>query len=246
MAKTNSKATRIFLDEYALSGQLTAVDMNISQEAPSVECFSDVGPRRVKGNYTHSHALRGFFDGESSQIDAIASTMIASTDVDHYLLECFEGATTGKFCYESIVQLTGEPIKASAGSAIVLEMAMEGAGGLARSRVLASGSVASTLSLLASVDDLVATTGGSYQAVFRCTSGVFTNCILQVQESSATVWTDIAGLTATFTLPGVARAATTVVTKQLKRVAAGTFAGTDAAVVVTAGLVAGSMEAITT
>ncbi len=244
MGKIASKSTRFYVDDLALSGSLSAIDMGITQELPDVTCISDVGPRRVKGNYAHTHALRGFFEGGSSMIDGLASTMLGTTQ-DHYLAELFGGTAEGSICYESIVQLKGDPIKAASGAAVVLDLNAEGANGMARGRVLASAAaLASTTGLLTSVDEGAQSTSvaGTYAAVFRAVSGAFTNCVMQVQDSSnGTSWGDSAGLTATFTTMGVSRVTSTAVLLQYKRVACTTVVGGTAEILVTGGVVTGSV-----
>jgi hypothetical protein len=246
LSKLASKGTRYWLDHRNLSGSLNAVDMDLTQETPDATCFEDNGPRVVIGNYGHSHNLRGLFDGSSSNIDAASDTLIGSTATGHYLAELFGGTAEGSVCYESIVHGAGKPISVATGQAIVQEIPLAGAGGLARSHILGNGTVASTTGLLTSVDQ-GATTGGTYQAVFRAFSGTFTNCVLQVEESSnnSTWGIGSTALAAIFTEPGVSRVTTTAATLQYKRVTATTFVGTDVVVGITGGLVAGSLPPAT-
>ncbi len=240
--KIPAKGTRIFLDHVALASVLTAADMGITQEAPDATCFSDVGPRALIGNYGHTHSLAGLYDGSSSNIDALGSTLLGSTE-DHYLCQAFAGVAEGAICYESLAQLTGEPIKTAVGGAVLLDLALTGAGGLARSHVIAQASaLATTTGLLTSVDRGAASTAGTFQAVFRALSGTFTNAVLALQESTNdSTWSAASTLlTATFTAPGVSRVTSTATIAQYVRAAATTFAGTSVEVLVTGGVVAGS------
>lgn len=240
--KVAAKGTRSFIDHVALAGVLNAAGMDVSQEAPDVTCFSDAGPRALVGNYGHAHSLSGFFDGSSSNIDALGSTLLGSTE-DHYICQAFAGVSEGSICYESLAQLTGEPIKTAVGGAVLLDLALAGAGGLARSHVIAQASaLATTTGLLTSVDRGAATTAGTFQAVFRALSGTFTNAILALQESTNnTTWSAASTLlTATFTAPGVSRVTSTATIAQYVRATATTIAGGTAEVLVTGGVVAGT------
>ena len=226
-----------------MGGMLSAADMSITQEAPDATCFADVGPRVVIGNYGHTHSLAGLYDGSSSNIDALGSTLLGSTE-DHYLCQAFAGVAEGGICYESMAQMTGEPIKVASGAAVLLSFDLAGAGGMARSHVIAQASaLASTTGLLTGVDRAAATTNGTFQAVFRALSGTFTNVVMALQESTNnTTWSAASTvLTATFTGPGVSRVTSTATIAQYVRATATTFAGTSVNVLITGGVVAGSL-----
>ncbi len=250
MSKIPSKSTRYYLDQYAMAGHLTAVDMDVSQELAPATCISDTGPRVVAGNYGHKHALRGLFDGDSSMIDAVSQALIGSSS-EHYLAELFAGTAEGAPVYESIVQASGKPVKVASGAAVVLEIPAEGAGGLSRGMILRNATLGGT-DTGTSIDQGAggSTTGGrTYQTTFRFLPGTYTNAVLQLQHSSDNaIWASSTDLTASST--GNAKAVRTTTTAALNRylrVIASTIAGgTDVPVLVTGGAVAGSAPPVTT
>ena len=241
MAKMPAKTTRFWVDHRNWSGYLNAVDMDVTQELPNANTFQDNGPRVVVGNYGHKHALRGFFDGSSSQIDAVSDTLLGTTS-DHYLAELFGGTTEQNIVYESIVQMSGKPIKAAVGGAVMLDVPLEGAGGASRSMILRNATLGASDTGI-SVDQGANTTVQTYQATFRFFAGTFTNAVLQVQDSSnGTTWGDSTGLTATATgnLKAV-RTTSAAALRQYKRVICTTLVGSaDVEIAVTGGVVAGA------
>ncbi len=246
MAKVSNVGTRIYLDEFALSGFLNTFDLSIVQElAPSV-CFSDVGPRRLVGNYDHKHGSNGFFDAATGGLDQLAFVDL-NTDEDHYLGEYPGSDAEAGVGYESIVRLTEQPRSGGVGAAVLLNLSSEGSGegsgGLARATVLANATVVAAGNRTGR--NMGATTLGQvFAVVFRVLAFTGTNITLKVQESSdnagADPYADITGLTSgALTGVGVVRATTSAATEAWKRVnIAGTF--TSATILVTAGVVAGT------
>jgi len=242
MAKVSNVNTRVYLDEYALSGFISEISMNVEQETPDVTCLSDSGPRRIPANYTHSHSFTGFFDGDDDSVDEIIHNLIADSS-DHYLLQLFGANAAGSVAYESIVRLAGKPIVGRGGEAIGLNGDFEGSGHLSRGLVMLNKTVTGTED--GTGYNQGATSAGTvYQAVFRVISGTFSSITLKIQESSddgsSDAYADISGMSATLTAAGVSRVTTTAATEAWKRATVSAFTGTDAVVLVTAGTVAGT------
>jgi hypothetical protein len=244
--KQPAKAARVFLDSYAMHGAINAAEMDVTQELADATCLSDQGGRVVVGNYRHKHTLRAFFDGSSSQADAVSQALLGTT-ADHYLAEAFAGLTEGNPSYESVVQSAGKPMKAASGSAIMMDVPLEGNSGLSRSQVVRYATLGAS-DTGTSIDrgaGASTASGPTFQATFRFlpSTGTWTNAVLQLQHSSDNLtWADSAALTATST--GNAKAVRTTTTAALNRylrVIATTLAGgTDLPILVTAGRVAGT------
>lgn len=240
MTKNPAKQTRLYIDQYEFASVLNAVDMDVTQELPVVTCLSDAGPRVLVGNYGHKHNLRGFFVSGSTEMDQLTHSMLAST-ADRYLAEMYAGTAEGVVAYESIAHPSGKPIRVAVGGAVLQELPMEGAGGMVRGMVLRNATLGA--SDTGTAIDQGANTAGTYRATFRFSSGVYTNCVLQVQDSSNnTTWGNSTGLTATSTGNSkIVVAETQTALRQYKRVIATTMAGgTDAGVLVIGGVVVGT------
>ena len=244
MGKVSNRNTRIYLDEFALSGYLSASELKLDQETIGVNTFSDDGPRRLVANHDHSGSHTGFFDAADNALDPVAFINLR-TDEDHYLTQIFGANAEGSIGYDRVVRLKDQPRKAGNGAAMLLNFSEEGSGGIARCTVLRNASITATGS--GTGRNLGATTSGQIFAVtFRVISVVGTGSItLQVQESSDNGGSDayalITGLAATLTAAGVSRVTTTAATEAYKRVNVSAFSGfTSVTVLVTAGIVAGS------
>lgn len=242
MAKLASAGTRIYVDQYALSGFLNSVDMAVKQELADVACFSDAGPRRLVGNYDHSHSLAGFFDGTAAQIDEIVHSLL--DDDDHYLLELFGASAAGNIAYESIVHLANKPIKAAVGAGILLDQTLEGSGGQSRGLVILNATVSGDGNQTGQNVGASAS-GQTFQVVVRVISGTFTSFDCNIEQSQndggADPYAAVAGLSKTgIVAAGVYRQTVTAATEAWKRVVIANWIGTSAVVVVTAGIVTGT------
>lgn len=240
MAKRASSISRVYFDEFHLSGVLNAWDLNHEQETPVVTALSDAGPRRLEGTYDFNAECLGFLepadDGYDEQIYAALGD-----GSDHYLLLLPEGATEALIAYELITRLTRQPRIARTGEAILLHFSNAGSGPSSRGVLLYS--AVPTGAVNSTGQNMGATVSGdTFQVVYRIIAFTGTNITLTIQESqndgAPDAYAPITGLAETFTAIGVARDSVTIATEAWKRVAVtGTF--TSATVVVTAGLITG-------
>lgn len=242
MAKVSNLNTRIYLDQYAMSGFLNAVDLSVKQETPEVTTFSDAGPRRLVANYDHSHKHTGLFDGDQYSVDEIVHALL--DDDDHYLCELFGAYAEGSVAYESIVALSGKPLKAALGGAVLLDEAYEGRGGISRGQVIKNATITGNGN--GTGRNIGASTlGQTFQVVIRVISGTWTTFDVNVQESTddgaGDAYVTIAALSQTsIVAAGVWRKTIAVASETWKRVVIANWNGTSAVILVTAGPVAGT------
>lgn len=243
MAKLPASPTRIYIDEFDISGYLNSTSLDLTQETPVVTTFADAGPRRLVANYdakqSHTGLLEPTDDGYDEQIFALLDT------TDHYLTQLFGANAMGSIAYDSLVHLSTQPRSAAIGGAILLNFDTEGSGGVSRGLVLASKTTTGAESLTGY--DMGATGAGTeFRVIYRILTFDGTDITLKVQESSddaaADAYVDIVGLTETFTDVGVATDTVVIATEAWKRVdITGDF--TSALILVTAGIVQGTYVA---
>ena len=243
MAKVASNPnTRVWLDQYDITGFANASSMDITQELMVATALSDAGPRRIVGNYDHKHSVTALFDGVAAQSDAIIESLLGDDD-DHYLCAAFGANAENSVAHSAIVKLVQRPHRTASGQLIILETQLEGANGIARGLVLANFTASGT-GARTGRNQGTTTSGQTYQAVVRVLSGTFTSITVRIQESSddggVDLYADIAGMTTTLTAAGVARLTTTAATEAWKRVNIQAFTGTSAVIVVTGGVVQGT------
>lgn len=240
MAKLSNLATRIYLDEFNLSGDLNSSNADHTQETIPVNTFSDTGPRRLVGNYDYRHSELGFFESADDGFDEQVFLLLDTAD--HYLTKLWGANVEGEISYDYIVRLTSQPRSAANGGAVLLNWDSEGSEGAVRGIVLANAALTGTGNRTGR--NMGATAAGKvFAVIYRVISFTGTNIIFTIQESQndggADPYAAIVGLTETFTGPGVARDTVTIATEAWKRVAiTGTF--TAATVLVTAGVVQGT------
>lgn len=236
MAKRPANATRVYIDQYDVSGFLNAAALNIEQANADVVTFSDTGPRLLYSHYDHTHSHGGFIDTTNDSFDEVAFALLQTT-TDHYLAQLFEGITAGRIAYEAVVQPTSQPRAAAIGEAIVISLEAAGSGHVSRGVVLHSATASGNGN--SAGQNLGATTSGqTLVAVFRVISGTFSAITLSIQESQndggADPYATISGMTSgSMTAAGVVRVTTTAATEAWKRVNISGFSGTSCVVLVT-------------
>lgn len=242
MAKLGNTLTRVYLDQFNLSGNLNSFTLNVNQETPICTTFADAGPRRAIGNYDTDQSHIGFFEGDQDDYDKIIDDLVESAS-DHYVVTCPGANAEGSVCYENTVRLTGKPIIGSSGDVVMLNWDVAGSGGLVRGVVLGN-SIETIAGQSTGINQGTTTSPEEYQVVFRVMAFTGTSITMKIQESQndggADAYADISGLTSgAISAPGVVRVSATVTTEAWKRIDfSGTFS--SATILVTAGLVAGT------
>ena len=240
MAKVAANKTRIWLDQWPFHGYLSSVGMTVNQETPDTTALSDDGPRRVPGNYDHSHSHNGFFDGAAAAFDEQIASLV--DDDLHYQTINYGAGVEGTLSYSAAVRLASKPIAASNGSATALNISSEGSGQLARGVLLRNATVTDT-GAGTGINQGTTSSGDEYSVTIHV-SGTFSNLTVQVHQSSDDAAVDayalITGLANTFSAAGAVRVSTTAATEAWKRVSVTAFTGTDATITVSGGLIAGT------
>lgn len=240
LPKIRSSATRFFVDQYDLSGDLNAGNQGVTQPEIDTTCFAG-GPSALVDYYQTKDDWNGFFARTvgAKVIDDVLNDLIGDEN-DHYLLKLFAGNTENAVAYEMIERLNANPISGRVGGAVLISSSFGGAGPCYRGAVLRSATVTATGN--GTGRNLgVTTTDDEFAVTFRVVGGTFTSIGLKVQQSSdngaGDAYADVATLAHTFTAPGVFRVSTRAATEAYKRVVISGFTGTNALILVTAGVV---------
>lgn len=244
MAKLPAKSTRVYVDEFALAGYLSAVNWKLDQETIKVDSLASVGPERVVGNYDgHMISLNGFFDGVDDAFDEIAFVDL-NTDEDHHAFVAWGGISEGAIGYEGPIRLKSQPRSAAVGQAVLLNLETEGAGPVVRASILRTATVTGTGN--GTGQNLGATVSGQLTVVtyriLAITGGAIT---LQTHESSdngsGDAYANIAALASgSLSAVGVTRKTTSAATEAWKRITISAMTASSATILVTAGVAAGT------
>lgn len=241
MAKVAARGTRSWLDEIALAGELTAIDLTpAEQEVIDVSTFSSTGKPKVIGNYDSMASLMGLFDYADDGFDEQAFVNFL-TDEDHYLATAFGAAAENDVVYEQPIRLKSQPRSAKQGAAFLLNIEAEGAGPIVRGRILRSAAIVGTGN--GTGRNLGASSSGqlrvvTYRVLAVSGSGSIT---LQYHESQddggSDAYASVAALASgALTAVGVTRKTTTAATEAWGRITVSAFSGfTSVTVLVTAG-----------
>jgi hypothetical protein len=240
LAKLSSKNTRFFVDQYDLSGDLNTGSQQVMQPEIDTTCFAG-GPSSLVDYYQTKDDWNGFFARTVgvTDIDKVLNDLIGDEN-DHYLLKLFAGNSENAVAYEMIERLNANPLSGRVGGAVLISSSFGGSGPCYRGTVLRSATVTGTGN--GTGRNLGSTlTTDEFAVTFRVVSGTFSSIGLKVQQSSdngaGDAYSDIATLAHTFTAPGVYRVRTMAATEAWKRVVVSGFTGTNALILVTAGIV---------
>ena len=242
MTKVSAQQTRVYLDEFDLSGDLNSSMLDVRNELANVTTFADNGPRRVEGNYDTTHQHTGFFDGAADGIDDALSAALGS-NTNHYLAQLFAGDAEGSVGYESTVRIERQPRVARVGEAVSLSFDAAGSNGVTRAVVVRNARITGTGA--GAGHNLGATSAGQVVVVTaRVISGTFTNLAFDIQQSnddgSVDPYANVNGLAFAFSAPAVSGKTITAATQAWKRLRVRAFTGTSAQLLVTIGVLQGA------
>jgi len=244
MAKQPARWMRIWLDEFALSSELSSAALQLQQALAQIDTFGDAGPRRVVDNYDFTLPFLGFLEPTDDGYDEQIHALLESAS-DHYVtLAIGAGAapTVGDVAYDALARLSAQPRSAQTGGAILLNFDLAGSGGLSRGALLGSKTSAGAENL-GGVNMGATAAGAVFRAIFRLIAFSGTNITLTVEQSqndgAGDAYAAITGVNSgALTAPGVVAAQATAATEAWKRLAiTGTFS--SALVAVSAGVVVG-------
>ncbi len=242
MGKLSNSASRVFFDEFDLSGDLTGLTLNMTPELGVVTPLNATGPRRVMGNYDHDASFLGFLEPTDEGYDEKIFDALTDTS-DHFLSQLFGANAEGSVAYDQVVRVNGQPRSGDIGGAVALNFDAAGSNGVVRGLVL--GNVTST-----GAEDRTGRNQGAtslntiYAVIFRLLAFTGTDVTLKIQESSddgsGDAYGDVSGLTSgALAAIGSVRATTSAATEAWKRLnISGTFS--SATILVTGGTVAGT------
>jgi hypothetical protein len=244
VAKIAANVTRVWVDEFALSGFINATSFKVKPETPEVTAFADAGPRRVPAGYDHEASHGALLDLVDGAIDDLVWNAL-NTDEDHYLLQAFAGSTAALPGYEQIVRLSDQARNAKSGAAQMIDFSALGSGGVSRASIMQNAAITGTGNQTG--QNLGATVANTIlQVVYRVLAVSGTGSItFAIQESSddgsGDAYAAISGLGATFTAIGVQRFTTVAATEAWKRLSTTAFSTfTSVTALVTVGTVAGT------
>lgn len=242
MAKLPNVATRVYLDEFDLSGDLNAFTLNINQETPVCTAFSDTGPRRLVGSHDYDAGYIGFLEPVTLLYDQQIFDLLGD-GADHYIASHPGANAEGSVVYEGTYRLAGEPRSAELGGVVMLNFDVAASAGLVRGIVLGN-SVETGAGQSDGIEQGATTSPEEYQVVFRLIAFTGTDITIKVQGSSdnggGDAYADVSGLTSgALTGIGVVRVSVTASTEAWKRLDfSGTFS--SATILVTGGSVSGT------
>jgi hypothetical protein len=79
VGKISARLANIFVATVQIDDELTGFELGIKQETPDVSALSDIGPRRVVGNYDYSFGGDGHSDFATGQGDATLFSLVGAS-----------------------------------------------------------------------------------------------------------------------------------------------------------------------
>lgn len=229
MALVHAKGATVYLDALDLSGLANSVTLSVNVDTAEVTTFADTAKTFLEGDYTATASLATFYDNTDDGWDELAFSKATTQDDTHYLLT-IPGSTAGTVCYELAGIPTGQPRAFNVGSAITINLDLQGSGQLSRGGVNWTGAITGT----------GAKTGVNHGATTSAQTIVVTYRILSVSGSGSIVFAleessdngsgDAYGAVAalasgTLTGTGITVKTATAATEAWKRINVTTFSG---------------------
>lgn len=228
MARVAGATSRVYLDEFNLSGLSNAFDLSIDVDVPDVTAFSDAAKTAVEGKHGVACTINCFNDLADDSLDEQAFAILGEAGQNYVGLYPGSTAAAGSIGYEMVVDPKTQPRRSEVAGAILMHLEFQG-DSVVRSTVLANGAVTGTGVVSGSNLQVGATTAGQvFVAVLRVLSVSGSGSItVKVQESSddgaVDTYADLLTFTAA-TAIGVERKSTTAATEAWKRVNVSAYA----------------------
>lgn len=132
MAKVPANLTRVWVDEFALSGFINATSLKFKQETPVTTAFADAGPRRVAANYDWDESISGGNDFASGAVDATLFALVGSAGVASAFDPTGTTAAADHPNYDGTVVLGDYGISCKSGGRAEFSASLLGASALSR------------------------------------------------------------------------------------------------------------------
>lgn len=246
MARTAGKNSKIYVDEFDISGLSNAFEMAVDNNLPDVTAFADAAKVEVEGKYSFLVTINAFGDLVDDAWDEQAFAILGE-NVTHYL-GLYPGnlAAQGNVGYELQARPMRQPRRSAIPDAYTVNAEMNGDQPAVRATVLANGAVTATGVVSGSNKNVGASASGKrYTATLRVLSVSGAGSITALVEQStddgavdpyATLFTFTAATGKT-----VERVSTTSATEAWKRVRVSAFSGfTSVTILVTVGVEQGT------
>jgi hypothetical protein len=230
VAKISAVNERIYIDHHALSTSLSTAQTSVDRELPVVTGFSDVGPRRVLGNYDHGIDANGFFDGAASGIDGVIDALRSGgpTQVCHQF-----GVALGDLVYEHRGEVSNQPRSSRNGEAVMLNFGLVGAAAMFRGNLLTTDQDTATAAVNGTGVNVGASTATQIiVAVIRVISMTASNINITIQDSpNNSTWANTGLQKLAITAAGIHYLTSTEATDIWKRYELSNFTGGGNAVI---------------
>jgi hypothetical protein len=230
MARKAGATSRVYVDEFDVSGLSNELDLSIDVELPEVTAFSDAAKTFVEGKYGHRATVNGFIDLDDDAWDEQAFTIIGEDALHTVGLYPGSDAGQGEVGYEVQSRPARQPRPVNVAGAVLLNMEWQGDKPVVRSTVLASEAVTGTGDISGSNIQTGASSAGEvFVAILRVLSVSGTGSItVKLQESqddgSGDSYADLITFSAA-TAVGVERKTTSSATEAWKKVNVSAFSG---------------------
>lgn len=133
MSKQPAKNLNLTVNSVALEDDITSASLDVKQEVIDVSALSDIGPRRLVGNYDYGMGLEGVADFASGQSDATLYALVGSAGVATEFDPTGESAGPSDPNYDSTSSvLESYSLKAAVGAAVTFSAQLQGNSALAR------------------------------------------------------------------------------------------------------------------
>jgi hypothetical protein len=242
VARVAAKNAEIYMNEHNLSGRSNSIELSVDNDLFDVTAFGDSAKEYIEGLYAWTLDINAFLDCDDDEIDENLFAEIAAGGA-HLGYAPIGTGTKGNRVYEMTGMVRGQPRPIAVAGAQLVACTFEGTGSLFGGQLHCNQSVSGSGVVSGSNLDHGAGTssGTTFVAIVRCLADNISSVTVKVQDSpNDSDWSDISGMSQTFSAVGSWRLSTTNATDRYKRVNVSSFSGTSCTLYVAMGVLQGT------
>lgn len=192
MSRIHSKNSRVLVNEYSMSADITGYTCTHNRNLSPVTTLVDEGMKHIPGLLSGAMGLRAVFDTSATSLYTITRTAVG-TDDGYLVLVAPEGLTVGTPAFTTVSDLSGLTADAAVADAVSTTIDATPDGGVDWGPILHALTAETATADGTSVDETSATSNGGIAQIHVTAFSGLTNIIVKAQHSSDNSnWSDLA------------------------------------------------------
>lgn len=195
MSRIHSKNSRVLVNEYAMSADVTGYTCTHSRNLSPVTTLTDEGMTFIPGLLSGGMGLRAVFDSSTTSLYSISRAAVG-TDDGYLVLVAPEGLTVGAPAFTTVSDLSNLTADSAVADAVSSSIEATPDNGVDWGPVLHALSAETATGDGTTVDETAATSNGGVAQLHVTAYTGLTSIVVKVQHSTDdSIWSDLATFT---------------------------------------------------